>query len=240
MSYKLSIIVTAYNIDWIKLSTFEWYIQKLIPKPKKITIITENSYNPPFNKSALLNKGIKQLGEIKDDDCISIFDVDMIYHPNFVSIMQTLLEKYDYIVSYGHKLTKRNTDYILYRCPEFNEIESLNSHPFKGCSQITFNKKVYDILMDCFGHIYDETFCGWGGEDSDLSYKSRVLNDLGKIKKTHVYNMWYHMHHPFDRERMDKSSFNYQYFQRKKKDIENAISKYYSNNNNIQKDKVAV
>jgi len=148
-----------------------------------------------FNKSKLLNYGLSKARY--DFDHISVVDADMCYTTNFFGAVSASFDNgADYIVSHGYKLTEASSKHV-YSLPAIGEIDNYEKEEFKvGPSQISMNRKCLDALKTYFGDkLYDEAYSGWGGEDSDLSLKSKILDRLGKIKKISINSMWYHLYH---------------------------------------------
>jgi hypothetical protein len=175
-----------------------------------------------FNKSKLLNNSLKTMRQ--DFDVVCIFDIDMIYNYNFFNQIEKFVhEGFNYIVSYGRKLTKEETENIMVNKPNHFGTQEKK---FKGCSQITMTKPVLNYFLECFGApLYDEYFEGWGGEDSDLSFKSNLLD----LNKTTLDDVWFHLWHlenrPKNYRETDKNSI---YFQNKKAGIRKAVDNYVS------------
>lgn len=179
---------------------------------------------PVFNKSILLNHGLKRMR--KNYDIVSIFDVDMIYHYDFFDIIEHCFSiGIDYTVTYGKQLSPAMSEKV-YLFPEINEIFKYVGKEYLGCSQITMNKKVIFILENLFGKVFDERYEGWGGEDSDISFKSKMLTKLNIIQKKELYNCWVHLWHESNKPVDHINSNNYKIFHDSKIKIENKIKEY--------------
>ncbi len=171
-------------------------------------------YQERFNKSKLLNHSLKIMRG--DYDAVCVFDIDMIYCSDFFHRVETAMYRgCDYVVCYGQKLSEKRTWIIGEDLPSNEEIFRWEGEAFKGCSQIVFNQKILKLFRKCFGCFYDERYEGWGGEDSDLSYKSRLLSEVrGVIKKRQLDKAWCHMFHPSarpeDYRNTDKNSNRFQ------------------------------
>jgi hypothetical protein len=52
--------------------------------------------------------------------------------------------------------------------------------------------------MDVFKspRLMKDDYVGWGAEDSELSYKSRLLENAGLLIRVEVPDMWVHLCHP--------------------------------------------
>jgi hypothetical protein len=138
----------------------------------------------------------------KDFDVLTMIDIDMIYPPNFFDSISKTIKSFDYIVSTGFKLNGLNSEYIRTNLPDINSDYFKNGEYFpKGPSQISMNRKCYDIFIKKWGHIYNDEYKAWGHEDSDISFKSEFLRKKRFITKGTLPKVWYHLHH-------DKNSFN--------------------------------
>jgi hypothetical protein len=169
-----------------------------------------------FNKSKLLNEALRVMD--KDFDFVSIVDVDMIYNPDFFSkIIETVISNEIYMISVGYKLTKDSTKLLIHHSIPWNTMmpqdcidkEEKAKGKFIYPSQVTMSKDLYTKLTYILGtgKLYDETFKGWGGEDSYLSFFSTECHNQGIIQKKYVENMWYHLWHPptYNKEQHEKN-----------------------------------
>jgi hypothetical protein len=157
-----------------------------------------------FNKSRLLNKGLRMMRQ--DFDYVSIVDCDMIYNPKFFDITNLGALDDVYFISGGYKLTGSGTSYLFNHYIPYNQIPGFCIDPTSvhennnGLypSQITLTKYLYHKLLDILQtkDLYHEGFIGWGGEDSYLSFFSRACERAGLLKRHYDKNMWYHLWHP--------------------------------------------
>ena len=187
------------------------YYLRLILYGHNVKLYKTDCTEKIFNKSKALNKSLSEMRE--DYDFVCVFDVDMIYRYQFFNDIEGLINRgYDYIVSYGMKLSKEDTEDIFKRRHRYF---AYNGEKFQGCSQITLTKKALGVFKTYFGDkLYDEEYKGWGGEDSDLSFKSKILSENNLIKKTSLAAVWFHLWHPESRPKdyreKDKNSIRFQ------------------------------
>ncbi|MBT6048417.1 MAG: hypothetical protein HOG49_16570 [Candidatus Scalindua sp.] len=225
---KINVIAVNQNRDQHE-NTFIRYIEILKEHYKEdhdIKYFISEGHHFEFNKAKLLNKAIAEMRQ--DFDVLCVFDIDMIYSYQFFSaIEEALYEGCNYIVSYGQKLPKDQSDYIVENMQKcFRGEGSL----FKGCSQITITKEVLQIFKDCFGEkFYDESYTGWGGEDSDISFKSKLLEEKILIKRKELFDMWFHLwHESREPENYREKDGNSTKFQDSKDVLREKVDKYVS------------
>jgi hypothetical protein len=175
----------------------------------------------PFNKSYLLNYGLKLMR--KNFDYVSVIDADMVYNTNFFKIIENLQDN-TFCISNGYKLTQKETDYILDNEIKFDDIKALTQktdtknganyrntkHAVIFPSQITLSKNLYKILVDILGSdkLYCEKFIGWGGEDTLIFKFLQECANAGICKGKYGYDIWYHLNHkPAPVDRLMKANF---------------------------------
>lgn len=178
-----------------------------------------------FNKSVLLNQGLTRMSRHRDVVCI--MDIDMIYNPDFFAHLQHMIEDgCDYIVSAGQNLNQASTFEIFEKIPNISWIKNMPGQNFTGCSQISMTEHTLDLLLNIFGTIYDKRFMGWGGEDSDLSYKSTLMSIKGLIDKRKMIGAWNHLKHPSKKPAQVESTPNYKLYVRNKSIISKTVADY--------------
>lgn len=181
-----------------------------------------------FNKSILLNDAISRMRCHYDIMCV--MDIDMIYGKNFFTYIESMFnDACDYVVSYGRKLTEAVTNGMYEHVPEYEQMERLEGVNFAGCSQIVMNEHTIELLLEIFGFVYDDRYEGWGGEDSDLSYKSKILADNRLIDKRISGHVWYHLYHKSREPENVEQTENYARYMNNRKLIENDIKTYLRN-----------
>lgn len=179
-----------------------------------------------FNKSKLLNHSLEIMREIDKSGFVCVFDIDMIYCSDFFKkIKDSFLKGNNYIVSYGQKFTEEQTENISKHLDKVENIFRVGGERFRGCSQISFTIDVFRLFKKYFGSFYDEHYVGWGGEDSDLSFKSHGLNARGIIKKDIIRDVWAHMWHPDNKPKNHKDTENFKYFENNKERVNKIIGK---------------
>jgi len=150
-----------------------------------------------FNKSKLLNACI-ECGDKLDYEWFQICDLDMLYSPDYFDMVGSLIGNgADYIVCLGWKLLE-GSDYLVQKHLPFNVIleTNLKSEFIDGPSQIAVTRKGHNIIKKYFPEsLYNAEFLGWGGEDSVLSSKSRILEIRGKLNKVKLRKIWIHQWH---------------------------------------------
>ena len=157
-----------------------------------VSVIQDDKPDQPFCKSALLNRGLKEMRQ--DFDFISIVDLDMVYRPDFFKIISKIGDDI-YFISSGYALDRERSEDITYRSPSYEILLSPFTCP--GRSQVTISKKIYSMFLDILDSdkLYDEFFVGWGGEDSALSFLSTICMIHGLLNKIEAPGMWYHLWH---------------------------------------------
>lgn len=166
-----------------------------VPVCKHITVtpIVLPRKQPVFNKSELLNYGLEVMD--KDFWFVSIIDVDMLYVKDFFLRLQSTVTNKTYIFSTGVYLDQEETNNFLTTKKEINKVVG-NYPEVSGPSQVTLHNELLQLFKDIYGDkLYCEDFNGWGGEDSDLSYRSRDMERNGLIVRKELRYMWYHMYH---------------------------------------------
>jgi hypothetical protein len=171
---------------------------KELALPEQYNHIPIESYYFPvegfFNKSKLLNNSLEKMRS--DFDAVTIIDLDMVYCPNFFNNLESKLTRTDYIVSCGFKLQPDGSEVIKKRLPSFNDIKSFPKEEFLvGPSQITMRKRCYELFTKRWGKLYNEAYCQWGHDDSEVSTKSRYLHRYRMISKSILTQQWYHLYH---------------------------------------------
>lgn len=196
------------------------------------------SNSPLFNKSLLINWGIKELGD--DFDWISIVDIDMVYSPNFFDSVYRPRPGNPYIISFGAKLDKHISDIVMVTQPRYREIDLLTNSSYfpEAPSQVTMSRKTLDIFSDVFKEgLFHDGYIGWGGEDSDLSFRARSLSKVGLVNKYLVPSMWYHLWHEDTKDEIQFKK-NLSLFEsrlsKNKKMIERYLEKNENSNSNMQ------
>lgn len=150
-----------------------------------------------FNKAILLNYGLNVMK--RGFWFVSIIDVDMIYSQDFFVRLGSTMTKWGYIFSTGVYLTKKETEEFICNRPE--TVSIIGEYPkISGPSQVTMHSNVYQLFNSIYGSkLYCEEFAGWGGEDSDLSYRAREMHKAGLIYRQELTYVWYHMYHDNDK-----------------------------------------
>jgi hypothetical protein len=144
-----------------------------------------------FNKAKLLNYGLEIMNQ--DFRWLSIVDVDMIYSAHFFSVINSLTSLRSYIITTGNYLDKALTDYYMLTLDEPNTYEGIKC---SGASQISISPEVYKLFKSIYGDkMYCEDFISWGGEDSDISFKSVDLQRYNLIDRRKIESMWLHLQH---------------------------------------------
>jgi|PlaIllAssembly_1097288.scaffolds.fasta_scaffold153897_3 hypothetical protein len=155
-----------------------------------------------FNKAKLLNVGLRKMRP--DFDWVSVVDIDMVYAPSFFDSVCIDRPGCPYIISTGYKLDDISTAVVMTTHTSFEEILPLvTGEPFTNApSQITLARSTINLLSRIFDSdkIFCEEFEGWGGEDSEMSFKARELAKHQLITKYHIPNMWYHLWHEDSRD----------------------------------------
>ena len=195
--------VNVYVIDTAKLK---------IPKYNSIKVkVCQLPASCVFNKALLLNYGL----EVMEQDFwfVSIVDVDMMYSQDFFLRLESIMTKRTYVFSTGVYLTKELTDEFIRNRPSILSVRG--QYPeMSGPSQVTMHNNVYKMFKSIYGSsIYCEDFFGWGGEDSDLSYRAREMHKAGLIYRSELKYAWYHMYH--DNDRYNAVANRYLYVNRK-------------------------
>ncbi len=165
-----------------------------------------------FCKSRLLNRGLLEMRS--DFDFVSIVDLDILYNPKFFDEISKLDDN-TYFISSGYKMVSHASPDVIMSISGFNDLSTFidpsvqhENHRKLYPSQITLSKSLYNKLvtiLDNGGKLYNEQFLSWGGEDSALSIFSRYCEEVGILKKVYSHDMWYHIWH--DRE-CDKIDFD--------------------------------
>jgi hypothetical protein len=177
---------------------------------------------PSFNKSILLNQGLARMRSHYDVVCI--MDIDMVYNQGFFTKVESLIKRgHNYIVCSGQNLSEEQTFQVFEKIPE--EVHDVGVQ-FTGCSQICLTEDALDTLEDLFGFVYDDKFEGWGGEDSDLSYKSSVLHNHALLSKTVLKDVWNHLEHPSRKPVDVENTDNYKRYIENKPIIEKQVTAY--------------
>jgi len=201
------------------------FLENIFVDHQQVPLPTHN-----FNKSILLNHGLNRMRSHFDIVCI--MDIDMIYNEGFFDQVESSLRHgYNYIVSTGQNLDEDETFQVFEKIPE--EINQSIGTKFTGCSQICMTEDVLDVLEDTFGFLYDERYEGWGGEDSDLSYKSTILHRHMLLSKTEVRDVWNHLHHISRRPKDVENTTNYKRYLMNKLIIEKAVDVYKAERNKL-------
>jgi hypothetical protein len=132
-----------------------------------IHTIFHSMYSKEFNKSKLLNYGLFCMK--KQFSWLSVVDVDMIYCSDFFSMIDMCMHSKSYVISKG---------------------------AIPGTSQISMSYEVYNLFKEIYGEkLYCEEFVGWGGEDSDVSFKAMDMRKSGLINIVKLPDLWYHTPH---------------------------------------------
>jgi hypothetical protein len=147
-----------------------------------------------FNKSRLLNTGFTLMRQ--NYDWVGIVDVDMIYQPHyFVKVGKVLSDnKRATCLSKGFSLDSLHSSFILNGRMVLPD-PSLTLR-YNGNSQIALTRYAVELIKDIYGgEIYCEDFKGWGGEDSDMSFRLKDLIATNLLTQQRVDCMWYHLWH---------------------------------------------
>lgn len=187
--------IVAYVID--EYSTESQALMEL-PRYGNLTVrrikVAESS--DKFNKSRLLNTGLFLMRD--EYDWVSIIDVDMLYVPNFYNAVHLQLvnsiKGKAVCVCKGYSLDTSYSNNILGGKMELPDGSSILR--YNGNSQISLTKSVVELIYQIYSDMYCETFEGWGGEDSDMSFRLRDLAEAGLIHHHKLRDMWYHLCHP--------------------------------------------
>ena len=157
-----------------------------------VSVVQDDKLDQPFCKSALLNKGLKEMRQ--DFDFVSIVDLDMVYRPDFFKIINEIDDD-TYFAALGYALDRDHSEEMIRR--QLSYSTPLSHFVCSGRSQITISKKIYSMFLDILGSekLYDERFIGWGAEDSALSFLSTTCKRHGLLNKIELPEMWYHMWH---------------------------------------------
>lgn len=144
-----------------------------------------------FNKSRLLNYGLRNMDN--SFDWLSVVDLDMIYHKYFFNLIDLRMKERSYIITTGRQLdivmTEKYRNFLIEPNYEIGPI-------YQGNSQISMSNNVYSLFKKIYGDdLYCEDFCGWGGEDSDVSFKAADMSKEGLIERKKITEMWLHMAH---------------------------------------------
>jgi hypothetical protein len=174
-----------------------------------------------FNKSKLLNKCIED-GNQLEYDWFSICDLDMIYPPNWFHLVeQEIKTGVDYLVCHGWKLGEETQESVS-QSKAFEELLLLSKVEFPvGPSQVSMTSRCLRLLLNTFGSpLYDESFIGWGGEDSILSSMSRKLYSEGRIIKRELPGVWLHQYHEEKKGGHPDYRKNFEHYQQRNAEIE--------------------
>lgn len=181
----VDLVVNVYVIDTKNLE---------LPSYKNIKVTSHQlPAHKMFNKALLLNCG---LGIMEQDfRFVSVVDVDMIYSKDFFLRLESTVMKRTYVFSTGVYLNEKDTEEFIHNRPDIVSIEG--AYPrISGPSQVTMHNNVYKTFQNIYGDkLYCEDFVGWGGEDSDLSYRAREMHKAGLINRVELNYAWYHMYH---------------------------------------------
>ena len=170
-------------------------------------------YDPVFCRAKFLNVGLAAMS--KDFNYVSIIDGDMIYRKDFFRLVQEI-DTDTYFISGGVKLEEEFTRRCLINSTDFyrlstNDIDEKSITENKRMlypSQITLSKTLYHKILSILDRetLYDNRFIGWGGEDSEISFFSRVCHTEGVFYKRYSHNIWHHLFHlrPWDDGTFDK------------------------------------
>jgi hypothetical protein len=160
-------------------------------------LVVPSSNGIPFQKGHLLNQALNQISQ--DFTWLSLVDVDMLYSPTFLSSLNDLMTSNSYVISTGHRLNAVNSAWVLAGWPDFGEVQHLAKEDFSACpSQVSMSRDVYELFTDVFGtrQLIEGDYRGWGAEDSELSYKSRLLEAAGLLTRIMLRDSWVHLFHP--------------------------------------------
>jgi tetratricopeptide (TPR) repeat protein len=148
-----------------------------------------------FNKSRLLNNAIANAR--RNYDVLIIADLDMVYSERFLDLISYLIGQYDHIISFGFKITEKDSKFLIEKLPSLEAIKALQRENMDTGSQISLNEKACREIMNAAGRqqLYNEYYEGWGCEDSEISAITGHLEKAGRIKTALVDDMWYHLWH---------------------------------------------
>lgn len=155
-----------------------------------------------FNKSCLLNIGLIVMRQ--QYDWVAIVDVDMVHRETFFTKINTLIsDKYQTCVCKGFSLDSFHSSILLNGRMVLPDPEL--TLRYNGNSQIILTKYAVDLIQDIYGELYCEKFKGWGGEDSDMSFRLKDLSKVGLIAQQRVEGVWYHLWHEPRRDVNDRN-----------------------------------
>jgi hypothetical protein len=159
-------------------------------------LLESTSPGLPFRKGFLLNRGISRART--DYSWLAIVDVDMVYRSGCFGILEGYMRCDHYTISTGQKLNETDSIWVLERLPEFRDIGRCAHEDFSSCpSQVSMSRRVYALFVDVFkSPLFEGDYVGWGAEDSELSYKSRLLENAGLLTKVELSDAWFHLYHP--------------------------------------------
>jgi len=198
------VIISDYGSNQKGRSHLEKALKKIGTKLNFEVIRTE--IKGDWNRSAALNRGIIKA----KTQFIMGSDLDMIYHPDFLSIATQNLNSQSYVVHHiARQLKKMELPSLEIKMRENNwEFFHSNSKSRTGggtgaCQIIPRSKFFY------LGG-YDEIYEHWGAEDDDMRYRLRQVN----MKEVSISNLtnFYHQWHPTNKKNRIKINANRNYF----------------------------
>lgn len=169
-----------------------------------------------FCKSEYLNIAIS---EMRDDfEYLFQIDCDLIIKPSLFD--DVIFHGNDWNVLGGEKLTPESTEKIFDQESNYITINMLpveiqttfynKQRAYVG--NIALTKQCYLFYLRLLGipTLYDETFKGWGSEDSLLSITSTRMTISGLIEKDYHFDCWKHLFHEREPEKPDFDKVQYQ------------------------------
>jgi glycosyltransferase involved in cell wall biosynthesis len=190
MKKNHSVVILTYNQDW-QLSKLLKALDNQTILPFEVIIINNNGVDPEINEIYKFPVIIKNLHyesefdkrayarnvgyEIASGDIITFFDCDAFPYKNYIELTQKLLK--EKMLLYG----KRYEVYENY----FDKIEELQDNIFETFSSDMHDEHIkaewnINSLLFCSNNfslyktneqLFDETFEGWGYEDTELGYR---------------------------------------------------------------------
>lgn len=149
-----------------------------------------------FNKSKLLNYGFEHMRQ--DYDWVSVVDVDMIYDPRFLDKINSTLIDNTVCVCNGYDIDLGISMFILNGSYVIPDIASLSK--YAGNSQMSMTRNTVLLIKEIYGELYCEKFEGWGGEDSDLSFRIYDMVKANLLRRVTFDGMWCHLWHVKERD----------------------------------------
>jgi len=191
----------------------------------KVHRINVPSCSDEFNKSRLLNTGFILMRQ--DYDWVAVVDVDMVYWTTFFAKMNALLtSEATTCVCKGYSLDSAISTCILNGKMALPDPEL--TLRYNGNSQIVLTRYVVELIRDIYGgEIYCDGFKGWGGEDSDMSFRLKDMIAANLITQKRVDAMWFHLWHA---PRHDLSDRNKKLFDKRRVTNQKILGRWLNEN----------